>query len=172
VGKASERQAWAVANLDLAPGHRVLEVGCGHGVAVWLVCERLEGGRVTAVDRSPKMIEMARRRNQAHADRVRFVVSTIEDADLGDEVYDEVFAIHVAALQRPGKALDIVRSRLVPAGRLYLFNQVPWWETARDAEGFGEQLHEPLGAAGFVIERTLVQGTGSGYAAGIVARPT
>jgi ubiquinone/menaquinone biosynthesis C-methylase UbiE len=67
----------------------ILEVGCGHGVAVALVCQRLDSGRITAVDRAPKMIAMARRRNRAHAERAPFIVSTLEQADLGAEVYDK-----------------------------------------------------------------------------------
>jgi hypothetical protein len=35
-------------------------------VAASLVCARLDGGHLTAVDRSPKMIEAARRRNAAY----------------------------------------------------------------------------------------------------------
>jgi ubiquinone/menaquinone biosynthesis C-methylase UbiE len=69
--KASDRVVWAVEVLDVAPDDRILEVGCGHGVAVSLICERLDGGHITAVDRSPKMIEMARKRNRACGGRAR-----------------------------------------------------------------------------------------------------
>src|SRR5215218_7292615 len=102
---ASDRLRWAVEVLDVAPDDRILEVGCGHGGAVSMVCERLDGGRVTALDHSPKMIEMAERRNQPRASKARFVAASLEEADLGDETYDKVFAVNVAALHKPGEAL-------------------------------------------------------------------
>ena len=76
----SERLRKVVDELDLQPGDRVLEIGCGHGVAASYVCERLEGGRLTAVDRSRKMIEAARRRNAGHveAGRAEFLVAALE----------------------------------------------------------------------------------------------
>src|SRR4051794_32995796 len=91
-GKASERFAWALDTLDVRPGDRLLEVGCGHGVAVSLVCDRLTTGTITAIDRSPKMIEMATRRNREHLDAGRAVLEAValEDADLGDRRFDKV----------------------------------------------------------------------------------
>jgi SAM-dependent methyltransferase len=168
--KAADRLAWVVDALDVAPGDRILEVGCGHGVAVSLVCERLRSGRITAVDRSAKMIEAAAKRNQPHADQLRLIAAAIEEADLGDEAYDKVFAVHVAALHKPGRALDVVRGRLAPYGRLYLFSQAPWWREAGAAEQFGDELRPVLEGAGLVVERVLVKELGKGFAAGVVAR--
>ena len=53
-GKASERFVWAVDSLEVREADRLLEVGCGHGVAVSLVCERLTTGAITAIDPSPR----------------------------------------------------------------------------------------------------------------------
>jgi len=139
-------------------------------VAVSLVCERLDGGRITAVDRSPKMIELAARRNERHAQKARFIAASLEEADLGNEIYDKAFAVHVAALERPGAALDIVRRRLDAGGRLYLFSQAPGWRASEQAERFGAELGGMLEEAGFEIDQTLVQDLGSGFAAAVVAR--
>ena len=96
--KASERFVWAVDTLEVRPADRLLEVGCGHGVGVSLVCERLTTGTITAIDRSPKMIEMATRRNREHVDAGRAVLEAIalKDADLGNQRFDKVFAFNVA----------------------------------------------------------------------------
>jgi ubiquinone/menaquinone biosynthesis C-methylase UbiE len=123
-GNASERIAWAVDVLDIAPGDRVLEVGCGHGTAVSLVCERLDGGHITAVDRSPKMIAAAQRRNAEHvADgRAEFLVRELEDLDLGERRFDKVFAARVGLFHRdPDRAHELVRPWLAPGGTVRAF---------------------------------------------------
>lgn len=62
--KIAERLQWAVDTLSAASTDHLLEIGCGHGVAVSLVCERLTSGTITAIDRSEKMINLARKRNR------------------------------------------------------------------------------------------------------------
>jgi ubiquinone/menaquinone biosynthesis C-methylase UbiE len=88
----SARLKAIVDQLDIRPDDRVLEIGCGHGVAATMVCERLEGGRLTAVDRSAKMIEAAARRNAAYVEsgKAEFLVATLEDLDLGDRRFDVI----------------------------------------------------------------------------------
>src|SRR3954469_23846953 len=120
--RPSERFVWAVHTLALDPTDRVLEVGCGQGVAVSLVCERLTSGQITAIDRSPKMIEMATRRNREHIARGRAVLATsaLEKAQLGHQRFDKVFAFNVAPFWlQPTAALAIVRRHLTREGALY-----------------------------------------------------
>ena len=158
-GKASERFVWAVDTLDVRPDDRLLEVGCGHGVAVSLVCERLTTGTVTAIDRSPKMIEMATRRNREHveAGRATFKVVALEDANLGEERFDKVFAFNVAPFWlQPERALSGVRDHLDPDGAVYIF-----WDARHShsdgARGLGNDLADRLRVGGFHIDDVLVK---------------
>jgi hypothetical protein len=141
-----------------------------HGVAASLVCERLDGGRITAVDRSPKVIDMAERRNRAHWRKARFITVTIEEADLGNEIYDKAFAIHVAALHKPGEALDTFGDGSSGAGPVPAQPRPRGWRAFQQAEGSAADLGEVLEEAGFKIEETLVRTLGSGSAAAVVAQ--
>jgi ubiquinone/menaquinone biosynthesis C-methylase UbiE len=117
----SDRLERLVDRLALRPGDRVLEIGCGHGVAATLVCERLASGRYTAVDRSPKMIAAAERRNAAHvaAGRAEFLVMALEDLDLGERRFDVIFAARVGLFHRdPARAHACAERWLAPGGRL------------------------------------------------------
>jgi SAM-dependent methyltransferase len=159
VTAASERQAWAVEVLGVEPSDRVLEVGCGHGVAATLVCERLDGGRLTAIDRSAKMIEMATRRNEEHVAEGRAVFETValERADFGEERFDKVFGVHVADLWRSDEALAVVRRHLAPGGGLFVIDQAPGWRTAGDARASAEQVAEALREHGFAVGEPLIE---------------
>ena len=118
----SERLRAVVDELDVQPDDRVLEIGCGHGVAATFVCERLDGGRLTAVDRSAKMIETAARRNAAfvEAGTAEFLVAELEEMDLGDRRFDTIFAVRVGLFHRePERARALAERWLAPGGRLH-----------------------------------------------------
>jgi ubiquinone/menaquinone biosynthesis C-methylase UbiE len=115
----SERLRKVVEELDVQPDDRILEIGCGHGVAASLICERLESGRLTAVDRSPKMIEAAERRNAEHvaAGRAEFIVGELEQLGLGERRFDKVLAVRVGLFHRePERAHELVEPWLAPGG--------------------------------------------------------
>ncbi len=124
----SERLRAIVEGLGLRPGDRVLEIGCGHGVAAEMVCERLGGGRLTAIDRSAKMIAAAERRNAAHveAGTAEFLVARLEALDLGDRRFELIFAVRVGLFHRePARARALAEPWLAPAGRILSFFDPP-----------------------------------------------
>ena len=108
-----------VDRLDIRPRDRVLEIGCGQGVAATLVCRRLDGGRLTAIDRSSKMIEAATRRNAKYveAGTAEFLVARLEALDLGDRRFERIFAVRVGLFHRePERARGLVEPWLAPGG--------------------------------------------------------
>jgi cyclopropane fatty-acyl-phospholipid synthase-like methyltransferase len=124
----TDRLRTIVDRLDLQPGHRVLEIGCGHGVAATYVCERLDGGRLTAVDRSRKMIDAAAKRNASYveAGTAEFLVRELEDLDLGERRFDRVFAVRVGLFHRePERARALVEPWLAPGGTIEPFFDPP-----------------------------------------------
>jgi cyclopropane fatty-acyl-phospholipid synthase-like methyltransferase len=121
---ASARQAWAVEQLDVQPEDRVLELGCGHGVAVSLICERLAGGTVVAIDRSATMTAAATKRNAQYVEsgRAMILTATLQGADLGDAQFNKVLAVHYPPLQRGDAARELakLREHLSREGALYV----------------------------------------------------
>ena len=114
--------------MDIRPDDRVLEIGCGHGVAATLICERLEGGHLTAIDRSAKMIQAATRRNAAHieAGKAEFLIATLEDLDLGDRRFVKILAVRVGLFHRESRrAGGIVERWLAPGGAVFAFFDQP-----------------------------------------------
>ena len=109
----------------------MLELGCGHGVAVTLIAERLAAGggsgTVLGLDRSAKMTTMAASRNAEHvaAGRAAFLTSAIHDADLGDARFDKILAVHVPVFLRgdPARDLALLREHLTGGGALHVVAQ-------------------------------------------------
>lgn len=147
------RIAAALAALDLAPHDRVLEIGCGRGVAVAAIAPRLTRGHLTAIDRSAVAIAAARDRNAAHvaAGTVAFLEVSLRDARLPPGAFTKAFAIDVNLFWLDGSAeLAVLAAALSRGGRLHLIHQAPS-HTGRPRIVDG--LRRELAAAGFVIDR-------------------
>lgn len=124
--RISDRIRWGVDAIGIQPSDHVLEIGCGHGVAVSLVCDRLDDGRITAIDRSAKMIAAARTRNARCIDagKADLVRVAFPDDDLGGRRFSKVFAIHVPLFRGDrDAALARLRRLVAPGGTVHLIGQ-------------------------------------------------
>lgn len=154
-GEVPARIAWAVELLDVGPEDRILEFGCGPGVAVSLVCERLAGGRIVAIDRSATAVERTRARNASHIAAGRAVVEHVDLAGFGGAPgqFDKAFAVNVNAFwTSPAAAECTVLARvLVPGGVLRLVYGGPDPGGVRDV---GPGIADKLRRYGFTAEVT------------------
>jgi len=139
VGKAmasGNRSAieWTVSRLDIGESDNVLEVGFGPGVGIECAARRAPGGRVFGIDRSPTMVDVARRRN------VRAIVEgrvDLREADAAHLPYaslsfDKVFSVHcIYFWSDPLATLEELRRVLAPGGRIAItvLPKTRWLET-------------------------------------------
>jgi 2-polyprenyl-3-methyl-5-hydroxy-6-metoxy-1,4-benzoquinol methylase len=114
--------------LDIAPGTRVLDVGCGVGRWSRLLASR--GASVTGIDISPTMIAEAQRRAErvGVAERCRFKTQDLADLDAGDR-FDLVLAVTVLQHILEPRALQASFRRMVehlaPGGRMVILEAAP-----------------------------------------------
>ena len=86
------RIRWAVEALSVAPADRILEIGCGPGHAVSLICPKLAGGTIAAIDRSPVQVNLAARNNAESiaAGKATFHNAALTDAALDGARFDKI----------------------------------------------------------------------------------
>lgn len=123
-----ERYRWAVEILDVQPTDVILEVGCGYGHSIPLVCEKLSTGNITAIDRSAKMALTASQTNEAFivAGKAEILHRDLLDLSFPEASFDKIFLFNLNVFWMDPKAeLAEIRRLLKPAGRFYLFHQPP-----------------------------------------------
>jgi SAM-dependent methyltransferase len=125
-----ERITWAVAQLVSRRADRVLEVGCGPGHAVTLLCEQLDHCAITAIDRSLLQVRRARARNRlcVRDGKASVHLCTVVDAPkvLGLASFDALLAINVNAFwTAPRTTLSAAAALLKPGGRAYIVYEPP-----------------------------------------------
>ena len=119
-----ERIGWAAGQLDVRPSDHILEIGCGPGHALTLLCASLEKGSVTAIDRSALQVRRARER--AGCARVELCSLTDAPAVLEGRQFDKILAVNVNAFwTAPAPSLESARQMLRPRGKLHLVYEPP-----------------------------------------------
>lgn len=113
------RNEWVVSLLGIEPHHRVLELGCGPGIALGRAAELASEGEVVGVDHSALMVTAARRRNAGAvaSGRLRVVHATADDvASLGGP-FDRVYAVNVVQFwDSPEETLRRIRRVMTQGG--------------------------------------------------------
>jgi SAM-dependent methyltransferase len=153
--KIPERLVWAVETLDVRPADHLLEIGCGHGVAVSMICEELADGKITAIDRSQTMVNTATRRNRSHVSsgKALFHAVALDEADFGNEHFHKIFAFNVNLFwMQPARELRVIKTFLRPGGTLYLFHQLP---AASKTPETADKIAGNLRANGFSVDDIL-----------------
>jgi len=147
------RSRWAVQLLDVRPSERVLELGCGPGVAIAALAAR---ATVVGIDHSAVMISQARRRNRAavRAGRVQLIQASVEN--LPDGPFDAALAVNTLGMwPEPAARLREIGGLLRPGGRIALVSQPRCaGATESTSAAAAEELSGLLVEAGFAQLRT------------------
>lgn len=135
-GSNVDRNLLLVDMLDLEPGHRVLEIGPGPGVALAEAARRVTTGHLVAVDHSQLMLRQTADRNRdgLRDGRLTLIHRAVDElpGDLVD--FDRIWAMncwHFWSYQEATVA-DLAR-RLRPGGMLLIGHQPRGGATGTDA---------------------------------------
>ncbi|WP_156269789.1 class I SAM-dependent DNA methyltransferase [Kocuria sediminis] len=162
-----ERVRWAVDQLPLRPGCRVLEVGCGSGAAAELVCARPGGAQLLAVDRSATAVARTVQRNLGAVQAGVLTVQQVALAELSVPAasFEVAFAVDVNLFwtTRADPELSVLRRALTPGGTL-LIAYGPGPRPERQAAVL-QRVRSAVGAHGFVAPVVLHEDRGGGVRA-------
>jgi SAM-dependent methyltransferase len=154
-GSNVARSRWAIELLDLQPTDRVLEIGCGPGVAV--KAASAQAAAVVGVDRSAVMIAQARRRNRVavRAGRVVLHVAPIEALPPLGLPFDKALAVNTVGFWTDAVAgLATIRERLRAGGTIAVVSQPRCpGATAVHSQEAANELATLLAEAGYVDVR-------------------
>lgn len=148
------RHVAAVKALGPIRSKRLLDVGCGHGVATRLLCEGATEGNVVAVDRSARMITATARSCDTH---IRSGQLTLIEGDFEDQVFEEAFDGIIAVnvdfpLHKDKGWADALTRALRTGGQTVLVLEAPSLEKV---DVFAQRISEALTPLGFEVQSTI-----------------
>ena len=124
LGKQGAYNREIVALLELEPGQRVLDLGCGTGELTRMIADNLDvarGGQAVGVDAAAKMIQVARKKRGN--DTCRFDVVAAESLPYEDASFDAVVSslfFHHVDLDLKQRTLAASFRVLKPGGKLVI----------------------------------------------------
>jgi ubiquinone/menaquinone biosynthesis C-methylase UbiE len=157
-----------VAAAGIAPGQRVLDLGCGTGALCVLVAQRQPDARVHAIDPDPRALARARARAARAGVAIEFAQGFGDQLPWPDASFERVLSslvLHHLTTDEKRGALAEVHRVLAPGGRLLVLDfgaprtRVDRWLTffvhhgGRIADNLAGRLPELMREAGFADAR-------------------
>lgn len=146
------RIRWAVDFMDVQPSDHVLEIGCGPGAGAELICQRLETGKLFAIDRSESGVDRTKRRCKQYVDAGRLTVRQIDLATLRVPVkrLHKVFAFNVNLfwVRDCRDEVALLHERVLPGGVVHLFYDATRPDQVKDIK---EKASAALADGGFRV---------------------
>jgi arsenite methyltransferase len=138
IREAEHRRSQVREALDLRPGERILDVGCGPG----FYCADLAGtaGSIVGVDQSEAMIGLARRRCRS-LPNVSLHVADATALDVADAAFDAAFSVQVFEYVADTRAgLAEMHRALRPGGRVLVWD-TDWATFAMQDDELTRRVH-------------------------------
>ena len=128
--RARRSPAEFFAPLDIRPGHRVLDVGCGTGDLLRLLAPLVAPGNAVGIDLSETMVAEAQRRTGSSSSNILFRVGNALDLPFESGSMDRVAATQVLLhIPDPWAALAEIYRVLTPEG-LVAVGEIDWGTVA------------------------------------------
>ena len=147
------RNSWAVSLLDVRRDDRVLELGCGPGLAIWELSRIAVDGYVCGVDHSELMLRWASRRNADGLRRgvVDLRLGSVDELPEFDAPFDKILTVNTMLFwSEPVARLAELRHLLRRGGLIAVAHQ-PRGPGAIDetSAAKGREIAAALDRAGF-----------------------
>jgi demethylmenaquinone methyltransferase/2-methoxy-6-polyprenyl-1,4-benzoquinol methylase len=148
------------------PDEHILDVGCGTGnLTAAILCQLSQAGRITAVDISNRMIEIAQ--TKVKDSRIRWICDSVEHMVTFESVFDRVICYSVwPHLMNSGMVARLFQSMLKPGCKLHVWHLKSREAINKTHAGASETISNHMLApvsqtaalleqSGFIIEETL-----------------
>lgn len=137
----NEGTRWALEPLEISDDSRVLDIGCGGGLAISLLREKFNGGVVAGVDYSPTAVEETTKFNMSAVEHGDCTVTqgSVSELPFEDNYFDLVTAFETVYFwpelnQDFGEVLRVLR----PGGKFLVFNATDG--LTKEHESWAEQI--------------------------------
>ena len=132
--------------LDLRPGERALDLGCGIGLIAEYLSEG-SGAAFTGIDYCPDAVAQALERTAAKRQRLDFAVQNLDTLNFPEGSFDALVAIDTLYMPNDLDAtLRKMAALLRPGGRMGIFYSTAIWDVGGERVRL-QQERTPLGEA-------------------------